>query len=314
MQLKNVQKFRSVAERDIDMLFLEEFNVSTEFSSWFYSKVTGKSGAPGCDGAWHSVSDSTLGESDLLVSYEDGSAILMENKIDAVVQPNQAHRYDLRGEKGIVEGHWKSYKTCMVAPLRYLEKEADSQHYDVCISYESVRDWFVKYSLDEKRADYKALVVEEAIKQNRRGYQPVTDLLVTRFWSDYWQLATRDYPALEMKKPGNKPSNADWPAFRPQSLSVDANIVHKLRRGVVDLQLAGAAGDLAEIEKQIKDSDFQVVIASKSAAIRIEVTPVDRHQPFHLQKAAIEEGLQAATRLLNFGWQFDLDSDAVNNR
>lgn len=296
------------------MLLLEEFNVSSEFASWFYSKVTGKSQAPDCTGAWHSVSDSTLGESDLVVLYDDGSAILIENKVDAVAQRDQGERYTLRGKKGVEKGQWVSFQTCMVAPLRYLEKEADSQHYDVCISYESVRDWFVKYSLDEKRADYKALVVEEAIKQNRRGYQPVTDLLVTRFWSDYWQLATRDYPALEMKKPGNKPSNADWPAFRPQSLSVDANIVHKLRRGVVDLQLAGAAGDLAEIEKQIKDSDFQVVIASKSAAIRIEVTPVDRHQPFHLQKAAIEEGLQAATRLLNFGWQFDLDSDAVNNR
>lgn len=314
MQLETTLKFRSVAERDIDMLLLEEFNVSSEFASWFYSKVTGKSQAPDCTGAWHSVSDSTLGESDLVVLYDDGSAILIENKVDAVAQRDQGERYTLRGKKGVEKGQWVSFQTCMVAPLRYLEKEADSQHYDVCISYESVRDWFVKYSLDEKRADYKALVVEEAIKQNRRGYQPVTDLLVTRFWSDYWQLATRDYPALEMKKPGNKPSNADWPAFRPQSLSVDANIVHKLRRGVVDLQLAGAAGDLAEIEKQIKDSDFQVVIASKSAAIRIEVTPVDRHQPFHLQKAAIEEGLQAATRLLNFGWQFDLDSDAVNNR
>lgn len=42
MQLKNVKKFRSVAERDIDMLLLEEFNDSDDFAFTFYSKNKGK--------------------------------------------------------------------------------------------------------------------------------------------------------------------------------------------------------------------------------------------------------------------------------
>lgn len=34
--MKDVNKTEAVTERDIDLLLLEEFNVSNDFSSWFY--------------------------------------------------------------------------------------------------------------------------------------------------------------------------------------------------------------------------------------------------------------------------------------
>ena len=86
-----------ISEREIDLLLLEELHVSAEFRSWFVSQVFGTSVQ--CAkflAAWHSVDHSSLGESDLVLKFEDVSekmtAILVEDKIDAPPQPDQAVR------------------------------------------------------------------------------------------------------------------------------------------------------------------------------------------------------------------------------
>src|SRR6516164_4089717 len=88
----------SVAERDIDLLLLEEFHVSDSFARWFWKRAF-RQDAPvrARLSAWHSIADTQLGESDLIVAYQDdlGSrlAVLIENKVTAISQPNQAERY-----------------------------------------------------------------------------------------------------------------------------------------------------------------------------------------------------------------------------
>ena len=138
MKLDGINKIKSLKENDIDMLLLKEFNVNSEFSSWFLSTTFSKRKASDCIGAWHSVSDPELGESDLIVLYQDGFAILIENKIDAPVQPEQGNRYIERGGKGVDEGMWGSFGTCMVAPERYLQRKKDSEVYDSILSYEAL--------------------------------------------------------------------------------------------------------------------------------------------------------------------------------
>jgi hypothetical protein len=96
--MENITKIEAVTERDIDLLLLEELSVSDEFPLWLYSIVAGANDAPSCEGAWHSISDPSLGESDLIVIYENGVAVLLENKIDAPAQPEQGQRYRARGE------------------------------------------------------------------------------------------------------------------------------------------------------------------------------------------------------------------------
>jgi len=89
----------SVAERDIDLLLMEEFHASKKFVKWFCREV-GLYGISPAD-AWHSVSD-TDGESDLLVRVlrdEQRIGILIENKIAAPEQDRQAERYHIRGIK-----------------------------------------------------------------------------------------------------------------------------------------------------------------------------------------------------------------------
>lgn len=83
-------------ERDIDLLLAEEFAVNAEFATAFRS-LTGfqNRNAEVCD-CWVSRSD-VDGESDLIVVFEDPQrsrfALLIEDKIDAPLQSDQASRY-----------------------------------------------------------------------------------------------------------------------------------------------------------------------------------------------------------------------------
>ena len=136
----------SIAERDIDLWVMEELSVSIEFREWFSSRVFGEPIYQSEIGAWHSVSDAQLGESDIVFLFEavDGprTAILIENKIDAPPQPQQGKRYLLRGEKGLKEGYWEKFRTCVIAPSKYLTSSKHSKNYEVEISYEEMLAYF----------------------------------------------------------------------------------------------------------------------------------------------------------------------------
>ena len=112
----NTNIIEAVTERDIDLLLLEELNTSSQFATWFYKKILQKPPVLNIVKAYHSVSDPNLGESDIIILYNNSHAILVENKISAITQPNQARRYILRGDKGITSRFWGSYSTCIIAP------------------------------------------------------------------------------------------------------------------------------------------------------------------------------------------------------
>lgn len=297
----DINKIEAVTERDMDLLLLEEFSISAEFGTWFYNKTISNSESPIVVGAWHSVTDQKYGESDLIVLYNNETAILIEDKIDAVAQPEQGDRYFKRGEIGIDENYWKKYITCMIAPKLYIQKEKDSSIYNSLVCYEEIYDFFLQKQKTDKRSEYKAYIIKEAIEQNRRGNTITPNEIVTIFWQKYWELSIRDYTRLGMKKPGLKPTDADWPIFKPAVFKKELRIVHKLDRGVIDLEIAGAANKLEKITSLIDTSRVEVVKASKSGAIRIQIGQIDRHSSFEAQKNLIINAFDAACKLLIIG-------------
>ena len=140
--MQNLKFVASIAERDIDLLVMEELSVCSEFREWLSSRVFGEPLFEENIGAWHSVCDSELGESDIVFVFSavDGArtAILIENKIDAPPQPEQGKRYRLRGEIGIKEGYWEKFKTSIIAPNKYLSSSKNTESYDNEISYEEL--------------------------------------------------------------------------------------------------------------------------------------------------------------------------------
>lgn len=278
------------------MLFLEELNVSPDFGEWLYKKNILHGPIPIPKKAFHSIVEADLGESDIIMLYENDHAILIENKIAAVAQPEQAERYILRGEKGIEANNWESYSTCIIAPENYLRTSVDAMNYQNRISYETIRDWFM--SKNTSRDQYRAYIMSEAIEQNRRGYTTIPDPKVTSFWKDYWILASRNYPELGMKQPGTKPSNSTFIYLYPEILPKGYQLIHKVAHGFVDLQLANPPKKIDEYIELFSDLDIEVVQAGKSIAFRKHIERIEVQEDFLEQKQYVENAFHEALSLI----------------
>ncbi len=83
-------------------------------------------------------------------------------------------------------------------------------------------------------------------------------------------------------------------------------IVHKLSRGVVDLQLPGMGDKLDELRESISEylsDEIELVQTNKSASLRISVPVVEKTMLFKDQEQNVAQGLVAARRLLGVGEQ-----------
>lgn len=296
----------AVAERDIDLLLLEESHASEAFRTWLAHR-TGSKDADQCQfvGAWHSVTHPNLGESDLILILstpeEKKRAILIEDKIDADPQPEQADRYQRRGRVGTERGFWDEFCTCLVAPERYLQQVRGSERYDFTISYEEVREWYRLTGPDSPRNQYKIRLLDEAIEQNRRGYTAVPHPAVTEMYHRYYDLVQEKSPELRMRRPDSVPAKSDWVRFFPDGLSDEMVLRHKFGFGRVDLEIKGYGDRVEELRAanaSLLSDGMDVLQTSKSASICVFVPTVDRFGGFDAQRADVEEALAAALRLL----------------
>lgn len=297
------QRFKSVRERDIDYLLLEELTVSAEFREWFVGELARPPGSVvKFLGAWHSVSDAELGESDvelgLLVAEETRLLVMVENKVDAPFQDEQLQRYRRRGEKA-TSNEWDEFRTCLFAPERYLAHVERAEEVDGTITYEAAREWFVERESD--RAAFKAAMLSEGIDQNRRGYDAEPDEDVTELHRRYWRIARDRAPELGVKRPDGVPSGNLWIRFRPAALPSDTNLIHKMGRGTVDLQFSGAAERRDDFESRyvpLLEEGMAAVQTGKSMSARITVPPTSEDDDSEGQAESIRAGVIAATRLL----------------
>jgi len=295
----------SVAERDIDLLVLEELSVNLEFQEWFVSRTFGPQSFAEFVGAWHSVTDASLGETDLQFLYlsESGQriAVLIENKISAPPQPEQGARYRLRGEKGISDGYWEEFCTVAIAPARYLASTQHSEKYDHEISYEEILSFFYSRRSRQPRYGYKARMILEAIEQNRRGYQPEYDEDMSSFVKAYYDTYGRSYPELVMQEPKPRPAQSDWIVFNPEGYPKGIWLCHQLFPGKVKAFFDGGASKLEELTERYLSalgSDVELGTAGKSAAISISVAKINPvGSSFEEEKGHVDEAMKALRKL-----------------
>jgi hypothetical protein len=303
--LDDTPRLEAVTERDIDLLLMEEFESGSGFLEWFVT-MTARWPLDGLDllGAWHSVSHNE-GESDLLVLAcrpdQERLALLIENKIDAPPQPEQAVRYERRGQSGTTDGIWNRFTTCIVAPQRYLGAAANAAGYQTRVSYEDIADWMRANLPPGRRTEFKSNLVLGAIEQQRRGYSPKIDPAVTRFFTEYWELGESLFPELHFCHSGARPTDSTWAEFRPTTLPKSQKILHKVPNGFVDLQFSGLGSrveELNELNAALCAEGVKFVQATKSAALRVEVPKMNVREDFSSQRDAALAALKAAYKLL----------------
>ncbi|WP_404365615.1 hypothetical protein [Marinobacter sp.] len=297
----------SVSERDIDFLLLEEFIASPAFGLWFVGQALTQTGYQGqVVDARRSVTDTT-GESDIEVTFEDAEGrrtlFLLENKVGAGFQPQQAARYRLRGEGYVSRGICNECCSVIVAPSRYFGLSSGNKGFDHKVTYEMILNWFRSAEGLGNRRDYKVALLQAAIEKGTLGYQPEEDSAISSFWREYWLCSCEHAPELEMQEPGGKPAGSTFVSFHPPEMPRGINLVHKLTRGYVDLQVHGAAVRLNSLRAQLQPvlaERMTVTRASKSGAVRLSVPRLDTSRPVDSQTAEILAGLQAAQQL--FRW------------
>jgi len=186
-----------VTEREIDLLLLMALHCSPGFRAFIASKTVG----PGDFeflGAWRGVFDN-LGECDLLALIRDAKgrriAVMVEDKIDASFQPNQASRYRLRGDQGIALDRWERFITCLCAPKAYAEPIGKGDAWDTVLTYEEI-----EASL-EAQEDTFAPFVRGALRQagdKQRSGGFVASQQASAFWAQYRRLQRGEFPDLKM--------------------------------------------------------------------------------------------------------------------
>lgn len=293
-----------VCERDIDLLLLEEFLSTPEFGQWF----AGSAGlSPEELGdvlhAYRSVTHST-GESDLEVHYEGPrgcTTLLIENKVDAILQPAQAERYHLRGADYLASGRCARFFTVIVAPDEYFRDATQTKGFQYRVSYEAVMQWFDQAERLGARRRYKVDLLRSGIEKIRSGYQHQVDAAVTEFFQCYTNIVSASYPGLGMLPTGERASRGGRVHFkRPELTAVKVDIAHKSLVGWVDLRLRERAERMPTVIIRLSpllEPGMSIRAAGKSPVVGIQTPVLDPSQPAQPQLNQIQHALSAVKRL-----------------
>lgn len=310
-------KFSDVSERDMDLLFLEEFASSPEFLNIFLSKI-GLENANIIEVEQSKV-DMEYGESDMtLIVEKDGKkyGVLIENKIDAIAMPNQYGRYDERGKIGVKNKDYNKFFVFILAPSEYLAVNEESKKYPYRVSYEECLEYFK--SKTDARSIFKIQHIEQAINRQKHGYQIVVHSDVTDFWDKYITYKEQNYPQLWLvSKRGPKGRYSSWPHF---NVAVDNMFIyHKAESGFVDLTVSGMGDKLAQLEimltsviGSIADKGITLVKTGKSAALRIVVPVINFTEPFDKYIDVLPECFDAVQKLTNLANEISTLKNAVD--
>lgn len=299
----------AVRELHIDLLFLEEFYSSDAFRRWFTSKTVGADRNIGeLLGVQHSVFELER-ESDLEISFQgsDGDMLfLVENKINAQFQPNQAEDYRNRGIEYVRRGRCSQFFTVLIAPENYILLTKANHKFDYYVSFERVIEFFVSQRELGDRAAYKAEVLRRAIeKQGSTGNGSTeTNEGITLFWQKYWEEASERVLELHMPRPGQKGPAATFIGLAKDVLPPNVVIYHKFVHGHVDLQFDGLGNrrdSFMELFRGALKAGMTIQPAGKSAVVvRIEVPQINPHLFFEDLQDDVRAGQDAAKRLLSW--------------
>ncbi len=293
----------AVAERDVDLLLMEEFHANPAFVSWFCEQL--RLAQVEFDGAWHSVFDAD-GETDLLLRVLADNrrvGILIENKIGAPEQVTQDQRYHLRGARSQQERKFDTFLTCMCAPQNYLDNLSEDTLYQHKVSYESISDWFSK--LDGARAAWRHHIMQEAIAQSRRGYTMVVNPVASEFHMAYWQYLRRNHPRILMQKPTPKGSKSTWIILKLTHFPKGVRLHHKLDQSVIELGFDRR--DVSEILATGVHLPERVyaVQKGKTASLAIDVPRIEMANGVAAQENVLEEVARAINVLEQFARLFE---------
>ncbi|MBA3811450.1 MAG: PD-(D/E)XK nuclease family protein [Caulobacteraceae bacterium] len=297
---------RSIQEFWVDFLLEEEFQADPAFASAFAAACGVESGHSCVERVFHSYSDSH-GEADLIVLLNSKpeadpshkTALLIENKINAAFQPDQAARYKLRGERGAQRGDWTHYKTVLVAPAKYVKS---THGFEAVVTFEQLGEWICRH--DEPRRKFKLDRLQRAIdKKNATGVQ-IPDAAMTEFRRSYSEAMEAFNEAHDtgfiVPPPRVAYYDDNWLEWRSKRLPDNCGFRHLSRTGIIELAFKNVpVTDLPWLEPLLADGMALSAVGThgQHTAIRIRVDPISNFADLGAAHSSVAAALNQAKRM-----------------
>lgn len=293
-----------IYERDVDLLLAEEFEVNPQFANQIKSLTKFADGPAVVVECWVSKS-SNLGESDLEVIYQrqDGSrfALMIEDKVDAGLQPDQAERYRLRAERERPKGAYSDSQVVLCAPASYLGKQTGLDGFDLLLSFEEIAGFLES---GDARSQYRAAFLRTASGTRKvNSWTREIDPATNAFWDAAYDLASSEFPILEMKRPALTKDSV-WIVFRPNDLPTmpkRVSIELKGKNGHVDLTFANTTAHMFQpLVKHLIQPGMTVHQTGAAAAIRLPAPGFAVAEGVQTGLPKVKLAFAAAARLIEF--------------
>lgn len=294
-------QFDCMYERDMDLLFMRKLANDRGFVKRFFlmGKELKEKGYDNADFSVETVAHSIMtedGESDVEALLSIGGrriALLIEDKIDAKAQPEQAERYSQRGKKAVERGDYDEFYVFIVAPRDYLNSNAEAKKYVHRIAYEDI--------LASTEDEFEKSMISHALSDANNVRLP-RNAAVTKFWDQLYDFLDENYNGIfavhgyrGLERSGQPGQWISMSCAKPYSIQIKSD------RGYVDLEISGYAEKFAQFSNDnkilIDEKRLYVRAATKALAIRKYVDAIDFTQPFDSQAPALTYALDAAKEL-----------------
>ncbi|WP_171042957.1 PDDEXK-like family protein [Maritimibacter alexandrii] len=287
-------------ERDFDLLFIEEVAFSGAFRKELARKLAlGDSEITSIE---HSVHENfgglAWGETDILVRFANGSILLIENKVSARFQPEQAARYRARASVHSERGF--EARTALIAPEPYLAGVEPSEWDYVC-SYEEIASFI---SDTDPRSDWKRSLLENAGSRAARvkalagssAARKAASAELAAFKADWLAMIRRDAAWKANPQSGSTDEFSYRPASNPYGLSVWHHpmsgylSIQNLEK-IVSLRLDDLAASLPE--------GFKITRHPSSVYLDAIVPSIDMSSTLSQELDQVLDGMETARRALD---------------
>lgn len=319
-------------ERDIDLLLVEELYASPSFVQWLAGRA----------GIREAVQTSTVLHSkrrtrsrreidifvDLRLDDTRRCALLIENKLDASEQPDQAESY--REELHRISDEFTSAVMLIVCSGAYAREHKEfTGKFDSVITYEDVSGYFDQAAMTmagegAARARFRRDIMDQAVNKHRRGYTPIPNEIVGNFNAKYVALlaniAPEILPGKSMLMPANGDESTSMIFESDASLSAlpddlrPTRFAHELGRGqdhranYVAVTFGGWGSAVQVLKERVESalSALDVTVSAKpptkvrpnpGLTVACPTPPVDNQKDFALQKDKLIDGIMRAMEL-----------------
>jgi hypothetical protein len=208
----------------------------------------------------------------------------------------------LRAQAESARGDYSDFEVILCSPEAYPAAQPKAASFDQFVSYEAIGN-FLKGHDSSARGQYRAKFVATAASKSINTWVKIDDEVTNAFWRAAYDIASRDFPVLEMKEL-NVSKDSTWINFRPQDMPTRPLRIYvsfKGDRGFMDLTFTGCRSFRFEpLAKPLLERDMTIHQTGKSAAIRIKVDKFELSEPWETGQVRVRAAFAACERLIRF--------------